>query len=175
VVPLFFPQSLCSPDKRQLPDLRDISNYILRLFFWSHGHLRLELAVTQANSVHPQLFAGSDFAHGPVADDQNFSRLQSSPRLDLAECRLFGEYVATVGKINLLDRGLAVEPQSFHFCVLGFRFAKADDEISNASFRQKAQQRQRSGKEREFPDRAIEIAFARRAADFFRILRAEMA
>jgi hypothetical protein len=130
-----------SPNKRQLPNFRDIFYDIIRLFFRPCGNLRLELAVPQANRVHPQFFACADFPHRPVADDKNLARLQSCPLLDFAEGCFFSYHVVAVGVIDLFDGRFAVEPQRSHFCVLGFRFAKADDEIFNASFRQKAQQR----------------------------------
>jgi protein-S-isoprenylcysteine O-methyltransferase Ste14 len=131
--------------------------------------------MVQAHGVHSQLFACADFTHRPVADDKNLTRPESCSLLDFVESRFFGEYVATVGKINFLDGGLAVEPQSFHFCMLCFRFAKADDEISNATFRKKAQERQRSAKKRELADRTVEVGFARGTAHGFWIFRAEAA
>ena len=92
-----------------------------------------------SNGVHSQFFARTDFPHGAVAHDKNFIRLQSRPLLDFAESCFFGEYVATVGKINFFDGGLAIQAQGFHFCVLGLRLAKADDEIPDAALGKKAQ------------------------------------
>src|ERR1041385_2544984 len=59
--------------------------------------------------------------------------------------------------------------------MLDLRLAETDNEISDAAFSQKTQQRQRSGKWCEFADRAIEISFTGNAADFFRVFRAEVA
>jgi len=107
---------------------------VVRLFFRPHGHLRLKLAVEQANRVHPQFPACADFAHWPVADNKNLAGNESRPFLDLAERRFFGKDIASVGKINFFDRGFAIESQSFYFCMLGLGFAKADNEISDSTF-----------------------------------------
>src|SRR5437899_5853045 len=109
----FFSRFL-APTERQLPDLRNISYYIVRLFFPAHGHLRLELTMVETDGVHPQFPAGTDFTRWTVADNEYFCGLQSGLSLDLAEGRYLGELVAEIGKINLFDRRLAVQAERLH-------------------------------------------------------------
>ena len=92
--------------------------------------------------MHSQFLARSDFACRPVARNEDLVGAQSGPLLDLAESCLFGQYVIAVSKIDFLNRRFAVQPQSLHFCALDLRFTKADNEISDAAFGQKTQQRQ---------------------------------
>ena len=85
------------------------------------GNLQLELAVAQADRVHPQFLACANFPHKARSPTTRISPgFSRSPHLDLAESRFFSEYVATVGKINFFDGRLAVEPPELSLWRAGF-------------------------------------------------------
>jgi len=92
--------------------------------------------------MHPQFPAGTDLARGTVAHNEYLAWHKASLLLDVAEGCFFGQHIATVGVIDLFDRRLAVKSEGFHFGALDFGLAKADDEIPDAAFGQKAQQRE---------------------------------
>src|ERR1041385_6171547 len=131
-----------APLERQLLNLRDVSDDVIRLFFRADWFLQLELTVEKAGCVHPEFLASAYLARWAIADDKDLAGIQPHALLNFAEGCFFCQHVITVSKIDLLDGRLAVQSQSLHFCMLDLRLAKADNEIFDAGFGQKAQQGQ---------------------------------
>ena len=71
---------------------------------------------------------------GAVTDNQNLAGRESRSPLDFAEGCFFGQHIVAISEIDFFDGWLAVQPQSFHFCVLDLGFTETDDEISDAAF-----------------------------------------
>jgi len=65
--------SVIAPDKCQLSDLRDILNYIVRLFFRPDWLLRFELAVAQSGQCAYPVPCLHGFLGRPVTDNENLS------------------------------------------------------------------------------------------------------
>jgi len=89
--------------------------------------------------MHSQLLARADLSRRAVADNEYLAGCQSRALLDFAKSRFFGQHIVAIGEIDFFDRRLSVQPEGFHFCVLDFGFAEADDEVPHAAFGKKAQ------------------------------------
>jgi len=101
----FLLRDICcgSPSERQLLNLRDISNDVVRLFFRADWFLQLELAVEETGCVHAQFLAGAYFAGWAVADNKDLAGIQPRALLDLAKCCFFGQNVITISEIDFFD------------------------------------------------------------------------
>jgi hypothetical protein len=129
-----FMLSAGSPHKRQLPDLRNLSDHVVRLFFRSDWFLRFELAVEQPNSVHSQFLASSYLAGWAVAYNKDLAGIQPRALLDLAKCCFLRQDVITISEIDFFDGRLAIQRKGLHLCMLDLRLAETDNEVSDAAF-----------------------------------------